>query len=100
MEKAKDNIKNYYAAIGIVEDLDNTLRLFELLLPRYFHGAVEIKREGEEKIKNDTYTLNKQSMTPETIQFFKTKTSIALEYDLYNFVVDRFNHMKDKFGIS
>jgi len=39
-------------------------------------------------------------MSPATIEFFKTKTSIALEYDLYNFVLERFNQMKQKFGVS
>jgi hypothetical protein len=70
------------------------------LLPRYFKGAIEIKHEGEKKIQNDTYTLNKQSMSPETIEFFKTKTSISLEYDLYNYVAARFEQLKLKFGIS
>lgn len=100
VEKAKNNIENYYAAIGLVEDLESSLKIFERLLPRYFKGAIEIKHEGEKKIQNDTYTLNKQSMSPETIEFFKTKTSISLEYDLYNYVAARFEQLKLKFGIS
>ena len=59
-----------------------------------------MKKEGEGKIKNDTYTLNKASLTPETVDFFKEKTSIALEYDLYNFVKARFETQKSKYNIS
>lgn len=98
--KAKENIEKYYAAVGLTEELPASLALFETLMPRFFHGAIDVKKEGEERIKNDTYTLNKAALTPETVDFFKTKTSIALEYDLYNFVKARFETQKSKYQIS
>ena len=65
-------------------------------MPRYFHGAVSIQSAGEDKIKNDTYTLQKKSMSDETREFLRTQTSISLEYDLYNFVNSRFQEKKAK----
>ena len=83
----------------LVEELQSTLKIFELLMPRYFHGAVSIQSAGEEKIKNDTYTLEKKSMSDETREFLRTQTSISLEYDLYNFVNSRFQETKAKYNI-
>ena len=69
-------------------------------MPRYFHGAVSIQSAGEEKIKNDTYTLDKKVMSKESAEFLRTQTSIALEYDLYNFVHSRFQEVKHKYNIE
>jgi len=99
VEKAKENIEKYYVMVGIVEELQSTLKIFELLMPRYFHGAVSIQSAGEDKIKNDTYTLQKKSMSDETREFLRTQTSISLEYDLYNFVNSRFQETKAKYDI-
>ena len=75
------------------------MKVFELLMPRYFHGAVSIQSAGEEKIKNDTYTLQKKSMSDETREYLRTQTSISLEYDLYNYVYSRFQETKSKYNI-
>ena len=83
-----------------VEELQESLKLFEAVLPRYFHGAITIQSQGEEKIKNDTFTLNKKSLSEESATFLREKTSISLEYDLYNFVASRFSEMKSQYGIS
>ena len=83
-----------------VEELQESLKLFEAVLPRYFHGAITIQSQGEEKIKNDTFTLNKKSLSEESANFLREKTSISLEYDLYNFVASRFSEMKSQYGIS
>lgn len=114
VEKAKENIEKYYVMVGVgklvhyvlfsifllsVEELQQTLKVFELLMPRYFHGAVSIQSAGEEKIKNDTYTLQKKSMSDETREYLRTQTSISLEYDLYNYVYSRFQEAKSKYNI-
>ena len=122
VEKAKENIEKYYVMVGVgkfsvdfshlcynfainfwklylVEELQQTLKVFELLMPRYFHGAVSIQAAGEDKIKNDTYTLQKKSMSDETREYLRTQTSISLEYDLYNYVYSRFQEAKSKYNI-
>ena len=83
-----------------MEELGTTLKIFELILPRYFHGAAEIEAHGEGKIKNDTYTLNKKSMSEKSAEFLRLHTSITLEYDLYNFVFSRFQNLKKKYNIT
>ena len=38
---AKLNIKNKYAAVGIVEDMESSLKLFEYVLPDYFSNSTK-----------------------------------------------------------
>jgi len=95
VEKAKHNVEKYFAFVGIVEDLEGSLEVLEELLPRYFKNARNIKHD-ETQIKNDTYTLNKAKTSDQTISFLKTQTSIALEYDLYNFVFRRYMDNRKK----
>ena len=41
-EAVKNNILNGYFLIGILEEFENTLKLFEKLLPDYLTGIVDI----------------------------------------------------------
>ena len=38
---AKLNIKNKYAAVGLVEDMKSSLKLFEYVLPDYFSNSAQ-----------------------------------------------------------
>ena len=38
---AKLNVKNKYVAVGLVEDMESSLRLFENLLPDYFSNSTQ-----------------------------------------------------------
>ena len=38
---AKLNIKNKYAAVGLVEDMKSSLKLFEYVLPDYFSKSTQ-----------------------------------------------------------
>ena len=39
VDKAKENIRKHYAFVGVLEDLEDSLQLMEILMPRYFQNA-------------------------------------------------------------
>ena len=42
LEKAMHNVEKNFFVVGVLEQFDDTLHLFEKLLPRYFNGATEV----------------------------------------------------------
>lgn len=47
VQKAKGNVDRYYSVVGLLEEMDITIQVFEKYLPRYFAGASRIYN-GEE----------------------------------------------------
>lgn len=97
VDKAKANIENSYLFVGLIEELDLSLDILENLLPRYFDNARGIYHMNPEnaKVKKDTQTNNKKPTSEITKKFLREETSLKLEYDLYDFVKDRFYLMAD-----
>jgi len=42
MMKAMHNVEHNFFAVGVLEQFDDTLKLFEKMLPRFFTGATEV----------------------------------------------------------
>jgi len=42
LEKAKQRVLNDYFVIGVLEQFEDSLRVFEKLLPRYYRGALDV----------------------------------------------------------
>lgn len=42
LEKAKRAVEKHYAVVGVLEDLNSTLTVFEHYVPRFFEGASDI----------------------------------------------------------
>ena len=42
LEKAMHNVEKNFFVVGVLEQFDDTLHLFEKLLPRFFNGATEV----------------------------------------------------------
>jgi len=42
MMKAMHNVEHNFFAVGVLEQFDDTLKLFEKMLPRIFTGATEV----------------------------------------------------------
>ena len=40
--KAKQRVLNDYFVIGVLEQFEDSLRVFEKLLPRYYRGALDV----------------------------------------------------------
>lgn len=53
MQRAKRNVDEHYAVVGILEEMDVSLQVMEKYIPRFFSGATEIyygKRETKSEI--------------------------------------------------
>lgn len=42
LERAKHAVESQYAVVGVLEDLNTTLSVFEKYIPRFFSGAAEV----------------------------------------------------------
>lgn len=42
LERAKHAVESQYAVVGVLEDLNTTLSVFEKYIPRFFQGVREI----------------------------------------------------------
>ena len=40
--RSKENIERYYVAVGLLEEFEKSIQLFEHALPEYFEGASNI----------------------------------------------------------
>ena len=48
LEKAKQRVLNDYFVIGVLEQFEDSLRVFEKLLPRYYRGALDVYHSKSE----------------------------------------------------
>ena len=55
---------------------------------------------GYEEWCHKTVTNNKKAASEETRRFLKEETSLSLEYELYDFVLDRIKRIQNKYKIT
>ena len=98
-EIAKHNIINNYYAIGIVEQFDASLDLFEKLLPDFFTD-VKAAYHSEEVMskRSSSSTAVKHGFNNKTRAFME-EGPLRYEMDLYNLIVSIFKHRLAQFGI-
>lgn len=82
LEKSKRVVENDYAVVGILEDLNTTLTVFEKYIPRFFAGAREIyfneikhfnqinKNNFKPPVTEEVKNIVRQNFSRE-IEFFK-----------------------------
>ncbi len=78
----------------MLEDLENSFRVLEKLLPRYFNGAWKLFTEPDKEqvirdssIKTKTETKNKEKPSPEAEAVMKGR--MHYEYEFYFFIKER-----------
>ena len=95
------NVEKNYLFVGVLEELPLSLNILEHLLPHFFKGALDLNNEEAAlKMKAETVTNNKKPASEETRRFLKEETSLSLEYELYDFVLDRIKRIQNKFKIE
>ena len=78
-------------SIGVLEQFEDTLELFEHLLPRYYQGASDIWTQSNiQNTRNQTQSLNKKELSEDASVKMKT-TVLKYETDLYDFTRALFN---------
>ena len=78
---AKLNVEKYYSVVGILENMDETIRVLESYVPAYFEGASQVFYE---KMSNK---INQNVHKPNVSNDIKNlvKANMTLEMEFYNF---------------
>ena len=53
LKLAKSNVEKYYAVVGVLESMEETLRVLEQFVPDFFDGAVKVYRASPRKKTNE-----------------------------------------------
>lgn len=95
LKQAKINVIRNYLVVGVTEEFQDFLFVLEKLLPRFFTGVRNIYKSPGDFLNSKivtTKTMNKKGPSEEVQEIMKKR--LALEYDFYNFVKDRFHRLK------
>lgn len=87
LERAKYAVETQYAVVGVLEDLNTTLAVFEKYIPRFFAGATEIYYN---EIKNFN-KINKNNFKPPVSEEVKNlvRQNFSREIEFYKFCKQR-----------
>jgi len=99
LERAKEHVMRNYLVIGVLEDFDNTLRLFERLIPSIFNGAKMVYDDIGAEISNQTSTSHKHEITAEARRKLELGP-LRYQVDLYNMIKKLYNEKLVKYGIT
>nr|CAB3267572.1 uronyl 2-sulfotransferase-like [Phallusia mammillata] len=92
LQKAKLNVMKHFHVVGLLEDMKNTLKVFEALLPRYFQGVQDVYLTSPEI--NGTKTHSRVD-PPEYIKTL-IREYLQPEVEFYEFVRQRFYQQLEK----
>ncbi|XP_070572978.1 uronyl 2-sulfotransferase-like [Ptychodera flava] len=96
LETAKENVIKYFTFVGISEEFEDTLKLLEIMFPRFFNRALEIYKTPGAIIS--TKTKGKVPPSPLVEEIMNER--LALENEFYEFIKQRFYSLKAKYGIA
>ncbi|XP_078619841.1 uronyl 2-sulfotransferase-like isoform X2 [Branchiostoma floridae x Branchiostoma japonicum] len=100
LERAKDNVLDKFLVVGILEEFNDTLRVFEHLLPNFFKGAMSVWENPPQWV-SQLYNTSKTVKKPQPSPFIRDKMRrrMKLEYEFYYFVRDIFHNLKNRLDI-
>ena len=91
LNSAKQNIIKHYAVVGVLEELYNFLYVLENVLPRYFKG-ISLLYVSNGRTREETKTETKgRRLEPNEKTKEKLRKALIHEYNLYEFVKQRFH---------
>jgi len=100
VELTKHRVLREYYIVGLLEEFETTLFLFERVLPLYFQGSREVfNSDAIQEVRNTTKTLGKQRLWDSTRRFLE-QGPLKYEMDLYNFIKQLFHRKLLAFGIN
>ncbi|XP_078602251.1 uronyl 2-sulfotransferase-like [Branchiostoma floridae x Branchiostoma japonicum] len=97
VEKAKENIRRHYAVVGVLEEFSSFLKVLEVVMPQFFRGAHHTWRGIESQQMEYQKTTNKRppSVKARTIM----RQRLQLDYQVYDFIKERFHMQKTQHGV-
>ena len=84
LNMAKSNVEKYYPVVGILERMEESLKVMEIMLPEFLSGIVNIYEKHPLKRNKSG---KKHGVSNEVK--IKMKKNLALEYDFYDFLNQR-----------
>ena len=99
-ECIKNKILNSYLTVGILEELEDSLKLFERLMPNLFKDVFTVMA-GEDVLTSIKHSKSVRSdkMSNHTFEYL-CKRAFRYEVDVYKFLVARFKMQLEKFGLG
>ncbi|XP_013794359.1 heparan sulfate 2-O-sulfotransferase pipe-like [Limulus polyphemus] len=91
LKLAKRNVLKHYTVVGILEEMNKTLKVLEARIPQFFRG-ISTLYSIKQKVKNKTSGKKKISEKVKNI----LRQNLTMEYEFYNFICKRLN---DQFNI-
>ena len=86
LEKIKNNILHKYYVIGLLEEMDLSLKLMELMIPNYFTGLFDAyKGPVGQKWTEKSATAFDYNISAEAREYL-SQGPLSLSMDIYNFI--------------
>ena len=92
LNEAKRNVEKYYAVVGITEEMEKTMVVFEKFIPKYFKNALPFYHDLMRATNNQGRNRNifRPARIPQYI-INQLMTNFSLEIDFYTFCKARLN---------
>ena len=92
LKEAKRNVEKYYAVVGVTEEMETSMIVFEKFIPKYFRNALRFYHEFMRATNNQGRNMN--IFRPARISQYiinQLMTNFSLEIDFYTFCKARLN---------
>lgn len=93
LNKAKQNVLRYYLLVGVTEELEDFIVTLETVLPRFFRGASELYKKGNNHLRK---TASKLQLKPQTVAKIQQSLIWKMENEFYEFVRTHFHYVKEQ----
>lgn len=87
MARAKSNVEQAYAVVGVLEELQASLRAFEAKIPKFFAGASQLYEKHKDDLSVKNKNVNKPKISEKVKEFLKQGFSNEIEF--YEFCKQR-----------
>jgi len=99
VEIAKRRMLDDYFVVGVLEQFEDSLSVFEKLLPRYYRGALEVyESKMIQTTRNQTKSIGKRTLPDEVANKLRSG-ALKYELDLYQFARQLFNKQMQALNI-
>lgn len=96
--RAKENVKNHYLLVGVLEEIDDFVRVLEKLVPSVFSGGFHTL-ENDKRVQSviaNSRTIGVESVSEQTKGIIKKH--LSLDFEFYYFIQWRFMKQKEACG--
>ena len=98
-EESKKSLMNRFYVVGILEDFDRSLQLFEKMMPEVFNGVLGVAHSyAIQSVQNSTKSLHVTKMTEENANALRSR-ALKYESDFYQFAKAIFYQQVRKYGL-